>query len=113
MGTVLCFTKRVGISMKKRLKVVFILILSFVILLGSDFQIYASDYYRADDIVAQFPDIKNWHIDYTQNVTVIEGGNHAQFGNYGKQKGYRDATISREEQQDIAVEAIKDFLSNL
>ncbi|PKM69584.1 MAG: carboxymethylenebutenolidase, partial [Firmicutes bacterium HGW-Firmicutes-18] len=50
-------------------------------------------------------------IDYTKNIVVIEGGNHAQFGNYGKQKGDPDATISREEQQDIAVEAIKEFLA--
>ena len=27
------------------------------------------------------------HIDYTENVVEIEGGNHAQFGNYGPQKG--------------------------
>lgn len=49
-------------------------------------------------------------INYTENIVVIEGGNHAQFGNYGKQKGDPDATISREEQQNIAVAAIKEFL---
>ena len=37
---------------------------------------------------------------------VIEGGNHAQFGNYGKQSGDGDATISAEEQQRKTVEAI-------
>jgi hypothetical protein len=50
-------------------------------------------------------------IDYIDNIVVIEGGNHAQFGNYGKQKGDPDATISSEEQQDIAVQAIREFLS--
>jgi hypothetical protein len=50
-------------------------------------------------------------INYTQNIVAIEGGNHAQFGNYGKQKGDPDATISSEEQQNIAVEAIKKFLA--
>jgi pimeloyl-ACP methyl ester carboxylesterase len=49
-------------------------------------------------------------IDYTENIIVIEGGNHAQFGNYGKQKGDAEATISREEQQNQAVEAIKKFI---
>jgi hypothetical protein len=49
-------------------------------------------------------------IDYTENIVVIQGGNHAQFGNYGKQKGDPDATISSEEQQNITVEAIKEFL---
>lgn len=50
-------------------------------------------------------------VDYSENVVIIEGGNHAQFGNYGRQKGDPDATISREEQQDIAVDAIKEFLA--
>lgn len=50
-------------------------------------------------------------INYTENIVVIDGGNHAQFGNYGKQKGDPDATISSEEQQNIAVEAIKEFLT--
>ncbi len=49
-------------------------------------------------------------INYTENIVVIEGGNHAQFGNYGKQKGDPDATISSIEQQNIAAEAIKEFL---
>lgn len=50
-------------------------------------------------------------INYTENIVVIDGGNHAQFGNYGKQKGDPDATISSEEQQNIAVEAIRAFLA--
>ena len=49
-------------------------------------------------------------INYTENIVVIEGGNHAQFGNYSKKKGDPDATISSEEQQNITVEAIKEFL---
>lgn len=50
-------------------------------------------------------------INYTENVVAIKGGNHAQFGNYGKQHGDSDATISTEEQQNTAVEAIKIFLA--
>lgn len=49
-------------------------------------------------------------IDYTENIVKIEGGNHAQFGNYGKQKGDDEALITRDEQQDQAVDAIKQFL---
>lgn len=49
-------------------------------------------------------------INYTENIVVIKGGNHAKFGNYGKQKGDPDATISSEEQQNITVEAIREFL---
>ena len=37
---------------------------------------------------------------------VIEGGNHAQFGNYGKQYGDGTADISSEEQQRITAEFI-------
>lgn len=40
---------------------------------------------------------------------VIEGGNHAQFGNYGEQAGDGTATISREEQQDQTAKAILEF----
>lgn len=50
------------------------------------------------------------NINYTENIVIIEGGNHAQFGNYGEQKGDPPATISREEQQNIAVEAILNFI---
>ena len=51
------------------------------------------------------------HIDYTENIVEIEGGNHAQFGNYGPQKGDRTATISAQEQQAQTVTAIEVFLS--
>jgi len=39
-------------------------------------------------------------------VYVIEGGNHAQFGNYGRQDGDGNALISAEEQQRRTVELI-------
>ena len=42
---------------------------------------------------------------------VIEGGNHAQFGSYGAQKGDGEAKISAEEQRRITAEAIKKWLS--
>ena len=120
----------------------------------------------AEDVMAQFPDIKHWYIaghslggamasqfaadhpdeidglillgaylygdyppadtrtvygslnqsvedeiDYTENVVEIQGGNHAQFGNYGPQKGDAPATISAEEQQAQTVEAVADFIA--
>jgi len=49
-------------------------------------------------------------IDYTTNVLVIEGGNHANYGNYGKQKGDGTATISAAEQQRLTVEAILNYI---
>lgn len=49
-------------------------------------------------------------LDYTEHVVEIEGGNHAQFGNYGLQKGDPPAAISAAEQQAQAVDAIEVFL---
>ena len=40
------------------------------------------------------------------SVCVIEGGNHAGFGDYGVQSGDGEATISPDEQQERAAEAI-------
>lgn len=49
-------------------------------------------------------------IDYTDNVLVIDGGNHAQFGNYGPQKGDPAASISASDQQAQSVRVITDFI---
>lgn len=43
----------------------------------------------------------------------IEGANHAQFGDYGKQKGDNDATISQEKQLDITYKNIVKFLEKM
>ena len=44
---------------------------------------------------------------------IIEGGNHAQFGNYGEQSGDGTATISREEQQSQTAKAILEFAKKI
>lgn len=49
---------------------------------------------------------------YTENVVEIAGGNHAQFGNYGAQKGDPPATISAAEQQAQTVSAIQTFIAH-
>ncbi len=51
-------------------------------------------------------------LEYDTNVVVIEGGNHAQFGNYGEQDGDESATISRDNQQAETVKAISHFLED-
>jgi dienelactone hydrolase len=43
----------------------------------------------------------------------IDGGNHAQFGWYGAQSGDNSATISREQQQSVTVNATVQMLSKL
>ena len=45
--------------------------------------------------------------------TIIEGGNHAQFGDYGAQKGDGEATISAKEQQAQTVYAVLRFAKAL
>ena len=136
------------------------------ILVEMPFHLAIFDVNAAEDVMAQFPDIRHWYIaghsmggamasqfasehpdevdglillgaylygdyppadtitvygslnqsvedkiDYTENVVEIEGGNHAQFGNYGPQKEDMPATISAEEQQAQTVEAISDFIA--
>ena len=46
-------------------------------------------------------------------AVLIEGGNHAQYGNYGPQAGDGQATISREEQQRQAVAATLELANQL
>lgn len=43
----------------------------------------------------------------------IEGANHAQFGDYGEQKGDQTSIISREEQIDIASKNIISFMDEI
>lgn len=47
------------------------------------------------------------------SLKVIDGGNHAQFGNYGPQKGDGIATISREEQQQLTAAGILELAKGL
>ncbi|MDD6155244.1 MAG: alpha/beta hydrolase [Eubacteriales bacterium] len=41
---------------------------------------------------------------------VINGGNHAQFGDYGQQKGDNEAEISAEKQQEMAADRVVEFI---
>ena len=43
----------------------------------------------------------------------IEGANHAQFGDYGKQKGDHDALISEEKQLNITSDSIVELLDSI
>ncbi len=45
--------------------------------------------------------------------TAIEGGNHAYFGWYGDQRGDNPATITREEQQRIVIDATADVVHSV
>ncbi|MCM3782153.1 alpha/beta hydrolase [Neobacillus mesonae] len=43
----------------------------------------------------------------------VEGGNHGQFGSYGKQKGDNDPTIKEEEQLQKVLLAIEDWIAKI
>ncbi len=42
---------------------------------------------------------------------VLEGGNHAYYGDYGEQKGDGKAALTREEQQEKTCDAILQFIT--
>ena len=85
-------------------------IIGSLILLGA----YNYGGYSPDDTLTIYGSLEESvadQIDYSQNVIVIEGGNHAQFGDYGEQDGDPVAEISREQQQSQAVDAIAEFFN--
>ncbi len=46
------------------------------------------------------------------DAVLIEGGNHAYYGNYGEQKGDGIAKITRQQQQETAVKLITEFIGS-
>jgi len=84
--------------------------LSGLILLGAypvnDSPISTLCIYGSEDIM-----LDKTKLEGVANVLRIEGGNHAQFGNYGLQEGDGTATMSREEQQTIAAKAMLAFIN--
>jgi len=68
--------------------------------------------YASEDGLATVEKIDNTkqYLPGDTEFVLIEGGNHAQFGDYGEQKGDKQATISEEEQRRITVEKIVEFI---
>lgn len=62
--------------------------------------------YGSDDRILNREKIKD-----SVDVTVIDGGNHSYFGNYGEQKGDGQGKINNNQQQDITVNEIINFIS--
>ena len=63
--------------------------------------------YGSNDLILNRNKLKN-----SENEIIIDGGNHSQFGNYGHQKNDGIATISSDQQQDITINLIDDFIKN-
>jgi predicted esterase len=64
--------------------------------------------YASNDGLASMKEVKANAIYLPEDTTwvLIDGGNHSQFGYYGSQLGDGAATISREEQQEVTIDAI-------
>lgn len=77
--------------------------------------IQVTSIYASNDGVANIDKILNSRNLLPVNSTFIkiEGGNHAQFGNYGEQKGDNPSTISDEEQMAITSEASIKLLNSI
>jgi dienelactone hydrolase len=84
-------------------------VFSGLILLGS----YPMDSYRSEDILAIYgsndTNMKPEKNPEKSTSYVIEGGNHAWFGNYGVQAGDGKADISHDKEQNEAVCTIVKF----
>ncbi|WP_298501170.1 alpha/beta hydrolase [uncultured Methanobrevibacter sp.] len=70
--------------------------------------------YGTNDGVMNFESYNESKPLWKDNVTelVIPGGNHAQFGYYGNQSGDGIANITAEEQQNLSVDAIIEFIQH-
>lgn len=70
--------------------------------------------YGENDGLTLLEDIENNRVLFSANSEFVEipGGNHAQFGMYGEQKGDNPADISPLEQQDLIVEALLNWMKD-
>ncbi|MBR2028354.1 MAG: lysophospholipase [Oscillospiraceae bacterium] len=68
--------------------------------------------YGTEDRVLNMEKYKEYYSNLPKDTTefVIEGGNHAQFGSYGLQKGDGTASVTAEQQLETAAEAIIEFM---
>ncbi len=71
--------------------------------------------YGTNDMVLEREAYKSSKRFFPEDFTevVIDGGNHAQFGDYGEQSGDGEAAISAKEQQRITAGAVTEFASKL
>jgi len=76
----------------------------------ADFGLPVLSVYGTDDLDPQKIEDKISDLPKDADIVKIVGGNHAQFGNYGIQKGDGEAGISAEEQQKKTVDAVENFI---
>lgn len=81
----------------------------------SDTSLSVTKIYASNDGLASVEEVKAnaIYLPDDTNWVLIEGGNHGQFGYYGTQLGDNPASISRERQQELTVNAILDALRTI
>jgi pimeloyl-ACP methyl ester carboxylesterase len=81
----------------------------------SDTTLAVTKIYASNDGLASVEEVKAnaIYLPDDTNWVLIDGGNHAQFGYYGAQLGDNAATISREQQQELTVEAVLAALNSV
>jgi pimeloyl-ACP methyl ester carboxylesterase len=81
----------------------------------SDTMLAVTKIYASNDGLASVEEVKAnaIYLPDDTNWVLIEGGNHGQFGYYGAQLGDNAATISREQQQELTVEAVLAVLNSV
>ena len=84
----------------KRASIVLGIIIAILAALAVAAFCWVNNYYHADEAALAV-------IADDAELMTIEGGNHAGFGNYGKQDGDGAATISSEQQQRETADAIE------
>jgi dienelactone hydrolase len=81
----------------------------------SSLDLFVTVLYSSNDQIATPSEIEeSMHLlPFDAQGIIIEGGNHAQFGDYGVQNGDGEATIRPDEQQKIVIEAIINSLKQV
>lgn len=69
--------------------------------------------YGSEDGVADIEKIKNAMLTKNSKIIEIEGGNHGNFGSYGKQSGDNESKISGEEQINQAIKYTVELMNDL
>lgn len=74
---------------------------------------FASIYGTRDGLASDEFEASRVRMPANATMLALEGGNHAQFGDYGKQAGDGTATMSRAEQQARTVETIAELITSI
>lgn len=81
----------------------------------SDLEMHVTKIFASEDGLASVAEVRRFAVNLPENTrfVLVDGGNHAGFGFYGRQIGDGTARISRSEQLDRTVDATLDLLRSM